>query len=299
MREIRSRRGFTLLEFIVLVCIVLLLAALLLPALQKARQTALRVACANRLKQLGTASHAYHDALGHLPPALGPCPDLIAGPNFTFFFHLLPFVEQDDLHRRARGDADALATPVPLYLCPADPSAGRDHVKAGGLSRSYSLGSYAVNAQVVCRVDASGRVIDPSGKTSLGRDVPDGTSLTVLFAEKLALCTNPANPEGGCLPMFGETDATVAVPYYPAIAFHRNSGSVGRGAIFQIRPHERRCDPTIASSAHDVMPVGLADGSVRSCRADVSGHIWWEYLTPDGGEAVPPPRQARPRGTPR
>src|SRR5262245_24367209 len=94
------RRGFTLIELLVVIAIIAVLVCLLLPAVQKVREAANRIKCTNNLKQLGLAAHQYHDVHGHLPPAVGYYPPA-AGTFGVYFFHLLPYVEQDNLYRSA------------------------------------------------------------------------------------------------------------------------------------------------------------------------------------------------------
>src|SRR5436305_2321449 len=100
---VRARAAFSLIELLVVIAIIAVLLALLLPAVQKVREAANRMQCANNLKQLGQAAHNYHDTQRHLPPAIGYYPTARNGVFGTYFFHLLPNLEQDNLYRSALG----------------------------------------------------------------------------------------------------------------------------------------------------------------------------------------------------
>jgi prepilin-type N-terminal cleavage/methylation domain-containing protein len=94
------RRGFTLVELLVVIAITATLLALLLPAVQQAREAAARARCQNNLRQLGLALHHYHDAHGVLPPAQGRFPRADSLHRYgSTFFHLLPFLEEDALFK--------------------------------------------------------------------------------------------------------------------------------------------------------------------------------------------------------
>src|SRR5207244_4509678 len=100
--------------------IISVLAGLLLPAVQKAREAANRMSCGNNLHQLGLAMHMYHDTLGTLPP------DRLRTGYATWAVLLLPFLEQDNLFRKwdlsltyYAQNPQARLTPVKSYFCPS------------------------------------------------------------------------------------------------------------------------------------------------------------------------------------
>ena len=103
MRVSVNRSGFTLVELLVVIAIIGILIALLLPAVQAAREAARRSQCSNNLKQLGLAMHNYHDTFKSLPP--GWANAVGHGNNYALWgwgAMILPFVEQGALHRERR-----------------------------------------------------------------------------------------------------------------------------------------------------------------------------------------------------
>jgi prepilin-type N-terminal cleavage/methylation domain-containing protein/prepilin-type processing-associated H-X9-DG protein len=127
----RTRSGFTLIELLVVIAIIAVLVGLLLPAVQKVRDAATRSACANNLKQLGLATHAFHDATGRFPGGVIVTGDIQDGWG-TGFTELLPHLEQQNLRNLYRFDvpwfdpanAAAVGTGVKVFYCPGNRAAG-------------------------------------------------------------------------------------------------------------------------------------------------------------------------------
>lgn len=136
-QSVSPRRGFTLIELLVVIAIIAILIGLLLPAVQKVRESAARAQCANNLKQLATSVHNFHSAQGVFPPNSIYSYDP-TGPNWSWLAHILPFIEQDNLYRQANigrsppnnidQSLPQIATRVKTFLCPSDPDAFRGPV---------------------------------------------------------------------------------------------------------------------------------------------------------------------------
>ncbi|MEN6496141.1 MAG: DUF1559 domain-containing protein [Thermoguttaceae bacterium] len=159
----RWKRAFTLVELLVVIAIIGILIALLLPAVQAAREAARRSRCSNNLKQIGLALHNYHDSHNAFPISYWAS-DVGRG---TPLARLLPYLEQRAVYDRINfriSDGDATQTldgtstgtqirkvPIPTFVCPSDPQ-----VTGEGLAKStgYAFSNYATSSGPTRQSDA-------------------------------------------------------------------------------------------------------------------------------------------------
>jgi len=120
-----ARLGFTLVELLVVIAIIGILIGMLLPAVQMVRESARRISCQNKLRQIGLSGLNYESAFGHLPP-----PKIGTGEFNTLgstFVILLPYVEQGNRFDQydlsspinAPGNVELTSDKLDLYLCPS------------------------------------------------------------------------------------------------------------------------------------------------------------------------------------
>ena len=302
----RRRSAFTLVELLVVIAIIGILVALLLPAVQAAREAARRMQCTNNLKQIGLSLHNHHDTYKQLPPGMQSA----WGHSWTL--HVLPFMEQTPLYDTCPtpfndsgwwGGADrrslalvALArTPVPAFLCPSSPTDRREARSINGLS-DRAINNYLACAGGNARHDniGGGGMDRSNGLFNAQRynvalpkrpfrfaSALDGLSNTVLVAEAEYLVDSGRgcnicdrylfyhmNADSGNGSDFSEV---LGSTFYPINTEARNNA-------------QREC--AYGSYHAGGINVCLADGSVRFVAETIDLQIWRGLGSRAGGEPI-------------
>lgn len=277
------RRGFTLLELLVVITAIGLLIALLLPAIQAAREAARRAQCVNNLKQLGLAAMNYESANSVLPSGMlravaDEAPVLTYG--LSTFVRILPFLDAGPLYNSAnfsrqavtRANGTVASTGLPGLMCPSDayvserdaadpvygapPGTGiiQRHTSYGGCQGAWGMEPIAESPNSAAQVANMNGTIFPCSSVRLA-DISDGTGTTILFAES-AYGRIPNGPRAGARRWnVGFTSDSMVSAYYPL-----NAAVKGVPFIDDISV---RWASAVGSFHPGGATVGFCDGSVR------------------------------------
>lgn len=307
---VRFRYAFTLVELLVVIAIIGILIALLLPAIQAAREAARKNQCTNKVKQLALAAQNTHDAQRMFPPAGAQGQawnGLVAAttPYYkkpgSFFFHLLPFIEEGNLHKATMSAGGLISSTfagkpaysyvVESYRCPSDPTPSTDlngMGNPGNHDENHSISNYACNYLAFGKPDKNHQ----EGDTKM-RHFTDGTSKTVVLAERYAwygtFTAKDGNPNSSQSSLWANSEDRWCPQFCRARSVSATAG--WRACpLFQDRP-----DYKLASGAAGggqiihpgAMNVGMADGSVQSVSIDMDATGWSRICDRRDGLAQP------------
>jgi prepilin-type N-terminal cleavage/methylation domain-containing protein len=220
------RRAFTLIELLVVIAIIAILIGLLLPAVQKVREAAARSQSENNLKQLGLAFHNFLDANQKGPPMFGTVRPNDTGPGGSIYYHLLPYLEQDNLYRL--GPDASRSQPLKVLRHPSDPTYGTGVFTLPTAAPSWSSSSGTANPYPawasqsntswgLSSYSANWQTHGDQGATIA--KIADGLSNTIIFNEKYAVADRPSgNPmHGATLWGYGVDPRTIPSDFTPAL----------------------------------------------------------------------------------
>jgi prepilin-type processing-associated H-X9-DG protein/prepilin-type N-terminal cleavage/methylation domain-containing protein len=286
-----GRPAVTLVELLVVIAIIAILLGLLLPAVQKVREAAARLSCANNLKQIGLACHNYEAGHRKFPPGavIGPWPPagVTTLAQHGVFPFLLPYLEQQQLNDKycwdvsyyAPANQPTVAAHLRILQCP---SAEPDRL----VTAAEFPGIWSGGRKGACSDYNGIRGMDSEGALTQNRmmrfaDITDGASTTLLMAEAAG---RPKLWQAGRLVPGVSAGAAWAAP-----GLLQGRGSTPDGFV-QPGPCAINC--TNQREVYSFHPGGanvlMVDGSVRFLKASIDIRVFTSLVTRAGGEVVSP-----------
>lgn len=312
----KSRRpfGFTLVELLVVIAIIGILVALLLPAVQAAREAARKNDCKSRLKNQALALQTYHDSKGEFPPGRAASPRFPTGTeqhSVSWAFFLTPYVEEQalwdawDPTKRVDEEANVLAmrTPVSLFTCPSrrEPAADRDfdNDNAASLVQGVAAsGDYAANAGLSTRNGMEGFGLQKFNAETFGpiytnsviaaRRVVDGLSKTFAIGEKFLPPPIPDAAPGTEDIRRGDTAFFAGDNRHGAVRRSTAGFPKDKGYFASADESRDQANRGAFGSEHgNISHFGFLDGSVQAIQHDIELAVFNSMAAVGDGGAIP------------
>jgi prepilin-type N-terminal cleavage/methylation domain-containing protein/prepilin-type processing-associated H-X9-DG protein len=300
------RKGFTLIELLVVIAIIAVLIGLLLPAVQKVRDAAMRMSCQNNMKQLALALHNYHDTNTTFPAAYWYPPTVDQPFVHGWGVYILPYIEQDNLYKQYNfnvhffqpPDSTVIQAPIKTHICPASPQRAGLNSMPGGLIPGIP-GFQAAPSDYAPTSGILGSLWDiivgpPSGGDRQGviranrkvriLEVTDGTSNTIIlgeFAGRNALYRNGQLVGGGINISGSWGDPSNGENWMAGSDF---TGTTAGSCVINCTNEAGKNFYSFHTSGAN---AALADGSVRFLPQSINGQVFASLLTAAKGDITP------------